>query len=33
MIHVDEATFIHVQIQGRQTTKKTMTCNFWYLHS
>ena len=31
--YVDEATLTHVWIQGRNTTKKTMTCNFWYRHS
>jgi len=30
---VYEATLRHVHIQGRNTTKKTMTCNFWYRHS
>jgi len=28
--YVDEATFRHVHIKGRNTTKKTMTCNFWH---
>ena len=27
------ATLRHVHIQGRNTTKMTMTCNFWYRHS
>ena len=27
------ATLRHVHIQGRNTTKKTMTCAFWYRHS
>jgi len=31
--NVDEVTLRHVHIQGRNTTKKTMTCNFWYRHS
>jgi len=31
--YVDEVTLRHVHIQGRNTTKKTMTCNFWYRHS
>jgi len=26
--YVNEATLRHVQIQGRSTTNKTMTCNF-----
>jgi len=31
--YVDEATLRHVHIQGQNTTKKTLTCNFWYRHS
>jgi len=27
------ATLRHVHIQGRNTTTKTMTCNYWYHHS
>ena len=30
---VGEATLSNVHIQGWNTTKKTMTCNFWYRHS
>jgi len=30
--YVDEVTLRHVHIQGRNTTKKMMTCNFWYCH-
>ena len=26
------ATLRHVHIQGQNTTKKTITCNFWYRH-
>jgi len=31
--YVDEVTLRHVHIQGLNTTKKTMTWNFWYRHS
>jgi len=31
--YVDEATLRHVHIPGRNKTKKTMTCIFWYRHS
>jgi len=31
--YVDEVTLRRVHIQGRNTTKKTITCNFWYRHS
>jgi len=31
--YVDEATLRHVHIQGRNTTKKAITCNFWYRRS
>jgi len=30
---VDKATLRHVHNKGRNTTKKTMTFNFWYRHS